>query len=94
MTAAERISDGLRRADEGHYGTAWYFNVDRRDVERVLAENESLSTPSRAAYDVDDEAPVTIMPERVALIAQEADVRYPEAADVLKAAGFTIGLSS
>lgn len=35
LAARDRILDALRRADEGGYSGAWYFYVDRRDVEAV-----------------------------------------------------------
>jgi len=36
--AVRRIRDALVKADEGRYGSAWYFYVDRRDVESVIEE--------------------------------------------------------
>ena len=38
IEAAERLRERLAEADRGGYPNAWYFYVDRRDVEAVLAE--------------------------------------------------------
>lgn len=35
IQARERILEELRKADEGGYQNAWYFYIDRRDVEAV-----------------------------------------------------------
>ena len=35
LQARTRILEELRKADEGGYKDAWYFYIDRRDVEAV-----------------------------------------------------------
>lgn len=45
LAARDRVVEALRKADEGRYGSAWYFYVDRRDVEAAIGLASTATPP-------------------------------------------------